>query len=200
MSINPHRNSRKITHEHLVFSLTVIFAAMIYAGRLWRIINLTTALLFIANIVCLVILSASWRAWHQKRKRVKTKRKPALPTADTMDGVAFERVIANLLKNRGFHHIKLTERYDLGIDIIAERGKVRWGIQVKRHKQLIGMAAVSQVVAALAHYNCDRAMVITNGRFSASARMLAASNNCLLIDGSHLRHWARLRHSAAHQT
>jgi restriction system protein len=112
-----------------------------------------------------------------------------------MDGVSFERVVADLLRSRGFHRIKLTEHYDFGIDIIAERGGIRWGVQVKRHTRLVKLSAVSQAVAALAHYNCDRAMVITNGRFSASARTLAASNNCLLIDGPHLRYWARLRNT-----
>jgi restriction system protein len=77
------------------------------------------------------------------------------------------------------------------LDIIAEKDGVLWGIQVKRYSGPVKMAAVRQAVAALKHYGCDQAMVITNNGFSPSARNLAASNNCLLVDGPQLMNWAR---------
>jgi HJR/Mrr/RecB family endonuclease len=106
----------------------------------------------------------------------------ALSEIDFMSGEDFELYLADLLKNNGFHNVRLTEKYDMGIDIIAEKHGIRWGIQVKRYSGLIKVAAVRQVVTALNFYNCDRSMVITNSYFSKTAISLAKSNNCVLID------------------
>lgn len=109
---------------------------------------------------------------------------------DTMDGLVFERYVAHLLKKRGYSGIKLTERYDFGVDIIAHKDGVVWGIQVKRYKGLVKAEAVRQVVTGLKRYGCDRAMVITNSSaFSRVARDLATSNDCLLIDRRALSDW-----------
>ncbi|HKU18121.1 MAG TPA: restriction endonuclease [Candidatus Saccharimonadales bacterium] len=106
----------------------------------------------------------------------------ALSNIDLMDGLEFERYIANLLKRHGFHGIKLTERYDMGVDIVAKKNGTCWGIQVKRHSGLVKAGAVRQVVAALKVYGCDRAMVVTNSKYSSIAQRLANSNNCVLVD------------------
>lgn len=101
---------------------------------------------------------------------------------DDMDGIKFETYIADVLKNCGYTNIKLTEKYDYGVDIIAVKNGVRWGIQVKRYSGLVKADAVRQVVAGLRIYDCDRAMVITNSVFSRVAVRLANSNECVLID------------------
>jgi restriction system protein len=108
-----------------------------------------------------------------------------------MSGTEFEQYIANLLRKQGYSHIKLTEHYDLGLDIIAQKEGQTWGIQVKRYNRPVKMAAVRQVVSALKHYDCERAMVITNSFFSAPAQELAASNNCILIDRQQLMRWSK---------
>jgi len=112
---------------------------------------------------------------------------------DTMSGVEFERYIAKVLKSRGCTEVSLTEQYDLGVDIIAKKDGVRWGIQAKRWNNQVGIDAVRQAVAALKKYNCNQAMVITNSRYgySAPARELARSNNCVLIDRKTLVKWTR---------
>jgi restriction system protein len=110
-----------------------------------------------------------------------------------MTGLEFEVYIAELLKQNGFHKIKLTERYDFGVDIIAEKDDIRWGIQVKRHAGLVMASAVRQVVTALRHYGCDRSMVITNSTFSNVAERLAYANDCVLVDRKRLSKLTRQR-------
>jgi len=110
---------------------------------------------------------------------------------DKMTGLEFERYIVGLLKAQGYTNIKLTEEFDYGIDIIANKGTIRWGIQVKRYSGLVKADAVRQVVTALKKYNCERSMVITNSKFSEVARELAKSNNCVLVDGETLSRWVR---------
>lgn len=101
---------------------------------------------------------------------------------DAMDGLKFEQYVAVLLRSNGFQNVTLTEKYDLGIDIIAEKNSIRWGIQVKRHSGLVKAVAVRQVVTALRLYGCDRPMVITNSVYSTVAKQLAIGNDCVLID------------------
>lgn len=110
---------------------------------------------------------------------------------DTMSGVEFEKYIAQVLKSRGCVDVSLTEQYDLGVDIIVKKDGVTWGIQTKRWNNQVGIDAVRQAVAALKEYDCDRAMVITNSRYgySAPARELARSNNCILVDRKVLIKW-----------
>ena len=69
------------------------------------------------------------------------------------------------------------------IHIITEKDGARWGVQVKRYSGLVKASAVRQVVTGLKMYGCDRAMVVTNSTYSATARRLAAGNDCVLIDG-----------------
>jgi len=66
-----------------------------------------------------------------------------------MTGLEFERYVARLLKSKGYNNIRLTEEYDYGIDIIAEKDGIRWGIQVKRYSGLVSADAVRQVITAL---------------------------------------------------
>ena len=109
-----------------------------------------------------------------------------LSDVDTMDGLDFEKYVANILKKQGYSNITLTEQYDYGVDIIATKNSVRWGIQVKRYSRLVKADAVRQVVTGLRVYGCDRAMVITNSVFSRVAVQLADSNECVLVDRSEL--------------
>jgi len=109
-----------------------------------------------------------------------------LANIDKMDGLDFEKYIASILSKQGYSKIKLTERFDYGVDIIAHKDGIRWGVQVKRYSGLVKADAVRQVVAGLPMYKCDRAMVITNSTFSNFAVRLAKSNKCVLIDRNKL--------------
>jgi restriction system protein len=115
--------------------------------------------------------------------------KSNMSVIDKMTGLEFERYVAGLLMNRGYTNVRLTEKYDLGVDIIAVKDGIRWGIQVKRYSGLVKADAVRQVVTALRKYDCDRAMVITNSTYSMIAKDLAISNDCVLIDRVILLQW-----------
>ena len=75
--------------------------------------------------------------------------------------------------------------------MLAQNNKTVWGIQVKRQNRPVGAHAVRQVVTALKYYDCDRAMVVTNNRLTKSAKKLALSNDCLIVDRSVLLNWIK---------
>lgn len=147
---------------------------------------LLAGILLIAAIVILSVMYAHFRrSVHEQQKQ------QALSMADVnaMDRLEFEKYVAQLLKSQGYTNVTLTERYDYGVDIISVRDGIRWGVQVKRYGDLVKAAAVRQVVTALNHYKCQRAMVVTNSVFSRPAKSLAASNNCTLVDHEILSEW-----------
>lgn len=177
------RKYSKNTNEHIFFALIVLLAAVIYANRLKKFARLKTIVVFVLiaiGIIGLIMVI--------KLLRKLTIRKPFI---DGMSGLEFERYVASLLPRQGYSYVKLTERYDFGVDIIARKKDELWGIQVKRYSSPVKIDAVRQAVAALKHYGCDRAMVITNSSFSTSAQDLAKSNDCLLIDRQQLMQWAK---------
>jgi len=136
-------------------------------------------------IIALVLFIHFKRTQHEKQKL----RALNLIDTDYMDGLAFEKYVAELLKGQGYAKVTLTERYDYGIDIIALKGGIRWGVQVKRYSNMVKAEAVRQVVTALNKYNCQRSMVVTNSTFSRPARVLADSNDCVLIGKDELADW-----------
>jgi restriction system protein len=185
------RKYAKGTNDHAIFALVILLAAAVYAHqgkgrvrqqRLIEIISLVVgllALLFFVKVLGKLVVRRAERHFPQS-------------LIDSMSGTEFELYVAQLLPAHGYKHIQLTERYDFGCDILAEKEGISWGIQVKRHSSPVKIDAVRQAVAALRHYDCDRAMVITNASFSGPARELAMSNGCVLIDGQQLMRWSSL--------
>lgn len=134
-------------------------------------------------IVAVFVIKLAIRITRRIRTMAQNLR---LQDVDSMDGVSFEHYVAQILIEQGYINVSLTEQYDYGVDIVAAKDGVRWGIQAKRYSGLVKADAVRQVVTGLRIYDCDRAMVITNSVFSRVAIQLAHSNDCVLIDRSGL--------------
>lgn len=145
-----------ITYTYWQYTQYVIYAAILFVA---------------ANLV--------WKITIYIRERVRSF---ALKDVDTMEGLSFEQYIADVLRQQGYRNVSLTEQYDYGVDIVANKDGIRWGIQVKRYSGLVKAEAVRQVITGLRLYGCDRAMVITNSTFSNVAKRLAEGNDCVLID------------------
>ena len=69
---------------------------------------------------------------------------------------------------------------DQGIDITAEKERIKYGIQCKCHSQDIGNRAVQEVYAGKAFYKCHVGIVLTNRYFTKSAKELAENNGIIL--------------------
>ena len=99
---------------------------------------------------------------------------------DLMSGTEFEAYIKQLLESMGYK-CKLTKTTgDQGIDIIAEKDKIKIAIQTKCYSAKVGNHAIMEAVAGMKHYTATKCMVITNNYFTKSAVELAKSNNVVL--------------------
>lgn len=101
---------------------------------------------------------------------------------DLMSGQEFEGAIADIFKKMGYKVALTPITKDQGVDIIAERGEIRLGIQTKCYTGKVGNAAIQEVVAGKNYYKLNRCMVITNSTFTTSAIELAKANNVILWD------------------
>lgn len=120
---------------------------------------------------------------------------PQPPVYDTMEGHDFEYYCADLLKNNGFYNVSVTQGSgDQGIDVLAEKGGVKYGIQCKCYSKDIGNKAVQEAFAGKTFYHCHVAAVLTNRFFTKSAQELAAVNQVLLWDRNQLEKFVQNSH------
>ena len=164
-----------------------------FTGVSWPvIIQLVSALLLLWALfyVLYIPILSIWNEiadvfdWLRIRKVIRFN-----PNIDNLSWSEFEHYVADRLKKQGYTSVRLTEHYDLGIDIVARKNGVTWGVQVKHYKNTVRIEAVREAVAALRAYKCDRAMVVTNSFFTSPARELAKSNDCVLIDRELIAKW-----------
>lgn len=102
---------------------------------------------------------------------------------DQLDGYDFEKYCTEVLGNNNFYNIELTPGSgDQGIDIIAYKDGIKYGIQCKRYSSDVGNFAVQEAFSGKVFYNCHVAVVLTNRYFTRSAKELAEKNGVLLWD------------------
>jgi len=101
-----------------------------------------------------------------------------------MTGQDYEYVVADYLRSRGYHGVKVTKGSgDFGVDVIATKNGIKYAVQCKLYSSPVGVSAVQEVVAGKAYYGCKGAMVVTNSTFTAAAQKLADMNDVILLDG-----------------
>ncbi|MCI8889774.1 MAG: restriction endonuclease [Eubacterium sp.] len=112
-----------------------------------------------------------------------------------MDGYQYEYRCSKFLKKRGFRHVRVTKGSgDQGIDLIAYKGRKKYGVQCKYYTCPVGNKAVQEAYSGAKFYDCDRSAVLTNNTFTKSARELAGKIGVDLweynyIPGSAARFW-----------
>ena len=104
-------------------------------------------------------------------------------TFDNLDGLEFENWCANLLRNNGFINVKVTRASgDQGVDILAEKGEIKYAIQCKCYSSDLGNSPIQEVHAGKSMYNCHVGVVMTNRHFTSGAKELANATGVLLWD------------------
>ena len=148
------------------------------------------AVIVIALVLSLLTFIANQR--EQQRRRIAERRRlRALQLADVdqMTGIDFEHYVGALLTDQGFQVQLTMGSGDFGVDVIAEQGDEQWAVQCKRRKSPVSLKAVQEAVAGKDYYGCSAAMVVTNNYFTQSARALARSAGCKLINRDALADW-----------
>jgi hypothetical protein len=104
-----------------------------------------------------------------------------------MTGAPFESFLAQVFQEHGYIVEKIGRAGDQGVDLIVARDGSRVAIQAKGCVgTTVGNDAVQQVYAGMSFHRCNAAAVVTNSRYTPSARALAQRIGCRLIDGSEI--------------
>ena len=104
-----------------------------------------------------------------------------------MDGQEFEYFCAELLRANGYDDVEVTPGSgDQGIDVIAYKDGIKFGIQCKCYSSDIGNKAVQEAYSGKEFYGCHIGAVLSNRRFTSSAKDLASRNRILLWDRDYL--------------
>lgn len=123
-------------------------------------------------------------------RRWKNREVPLL--IDELEGHDFEYYCADLLRNGGYQNVRVTRASgDFGVDILAERDGITYGIQCKRYDRPIGVFAVQQVYAGKDFYHLMAGAVMTNQTFTPAAHTMAERLNILLWDRSFIQELER---------
>ena len=182
----PRYTNKDTDFVSFVFIILLISAAWEHKAGLMQIEHIGTYVLIAIALIFVLI-------YILKAKKKLTGKfgisRSSFTEIDQMTGLEFEKYLVVLLKNQGYRSVRLTEKYDYGVDIIAMKDGIKWGIQAKRYTGLVDVDAVRQVVTALAKYNCQRSMVITNSYYTEVAKEMARCNKRILIDRDKLKHW-----------
>lgn len=111
---------------------------------------------------------------------------------DRMSPYEYEHYCAAQLTRRKWRTTVTKASNDQGVDIIATKAGRRIVLQCKKYAKPVGNQAVQQIVAAIAHEDAERGVVVATSDFTRAARKLAASNNVLLLHHRDLRNIDRL--------
>ncbi|BDA67363.1 hypothetical protein RIVM261_081690 [Rivularia sp. IAM M-261] len=105
---------------------------------------------------------------------------------DGMLGKEFELFLLRILERFGYWGYQTADSGDYGADLIVFKDGLKIVVQAKRYSKSVGIKAIQEVLGAVKYYNADKALVITNSRFTKQAEGLAAKSDVDLCDRSQL--------------
>jgi restriction system protein len=135
----------------------------------------------IAAIVALVL----WRVHLRRRIRAET-----LQEMLDLTPANFERAIGDLLRDRGYSHVKNVGRTgDQGIDLLCrDRNGRPCGVQCKRYSpgRSIGSPELRRFLGSLVFRDLEHGIYVTTSTFTNAALEVAGHSHIELIDGERL--------------
>ncbi|MBG9568487.1 restriction endonuclease [Brevibacillus agri] len=132
-----------------------------------------------AGIVLGIIISFSI---YRSGKRVEKLKRSGISDIDQMDGRQFEHYLGLLFKSQGYKVDVTRSTGDFGADLVIQKEGKRIVVQAKRHSKNVGISAVQEAQAAIAHYKAHEAWVVSNRGYTEPAVKLAAANSVRLVD------------------
>ena len=116
---------------------------------------------------------------------VQRLRLSGISTIDNMNGVQFERRLAQLFTDLGYRVRQTKTSGDYGADLLIDRpGQPLIVVQSKCYAagRSVGVGAIQEVLGAVGIYGAGHGLVVTNRTYTEPARRLAAANKVTLWD------------------
>ena len=141
----------------------------------------TMGILVTAFVLPIIMIAGVFLLTCGYRKKYETNE------LDEIEGHDFEYYCAELLKKRGFIDVVVTKGSgDYGVDVLAEKDGVTYGIQCKAYTTPVGVKAVQEAYAGKEYYDRMVGAVLTNQYFTTPAVEAAKKLKILLWDRGYL--------------
>lgn len=153
----------------------------------WIFVIVLSPIILLYFIIRGIVKLSKKRKWEKEGKHGKMLLLSSdISDIDLMEGYVFEEYLKTLLFYDGYE-VQLTNKSrDYGADLIISKDGTRIAVQAKRYNKPVGVKCVQEVLAALSHYKCDEAMVITSSKFTEPCEQLAKENGVRLMDRDEL--------------
>lgn len=120
-------------------------------------------------------------------KYTTTKYTSDIKDVDNMDGFEFEEFCCELLRHNGYKNVRRTQASgDYGLDVIATKEGIVYGLQCKNYQGTVGIKAVQEAMSGSQFYSCHVPVVLTNSTFTKQAKEMANKTNVKLWDRNKL--------------
>jgi HJR/Mrr/RecB family endonuclease len=120
--------------------------------------------------------------YFESKEEEERKLSSGIHEIDTMTGKQFESFLSVYYRKLGYDVTLTPSTQDYGADLILRKNGIKTIVQAKRSQKAVSVKAVQEIVGAIKHYNADKALVVTNNRFTENACNLARSNGVELWD------------------
>ncbi|MBY9081014.1 restriction endonuclease [Paenibacillus sp. HN-1] len=115
-------------------------------------------------------------------KRTERLKRSGIADIDKMEGVQFEKYLGHLFRAQGYKAEVTKAAGDYGADLLLQKDGKKIVVQAKRYSKNVGIKAVQEAQASIAHYGAAEAWVVSNRDYTQAAYDLARSNHVRLIN------------------
>ena len=161
--------------------ITVLLYTANYKGVLPPYVAELVSGSFIRTIAAVSAAHLIFLFFLKKLRQLKYLSSP-LRKIDRMSGEQFEQWLKCYFEKAGYRVKTTAKSGDYGADLILTKRGRKIVVQAKRYKSRVGVEAVQQVIASMAHYRANSCIVATNSYFTKAARVLADDNGVTLMD------------------
>jgi restriction system protein len=161
----------------LKFSFVAGFFLVFTISKSLQAALIAAILCFAASIAVIISL---------RMKKNEMLKRSGIKEVDKMDGIEFEYYLSYLFQTQGYRTEVTRAAGDFGADLVISGGGKRIVVQAKRYATNVGIKAVQEVQASIAHYKASNAWVVTNSDYTEAAYTLAKSNGVRLINRQQL--------------
>jgi restriction system protein len=155
----------------LMLPVMVAFLVAYLTTDSFKIAFITTTIVFALTVALLIM---------RKINRQEKLKKSGIADIDKMDGRQFEHYLGVLFKNQGYSVTVTKAAGDYGADLVIAKDGKKIVVQAKRYSKNVGLKAVQEAQASIAHYGASEAWVVSNSEYTYEAIELARSNKVKL--------------------
>jgi len=158
------------------FTISIFSEEGLFSTSFWIVLAVSTTL---AALIYIVIVMR----WKKKEKELREAiLKSGINQIDNLNPYVFEEWVSQFMGLMGYKACATKKSGDYGLDVIAENGSKKIGIQVKKFNKPVGLKAIQEVIGGVSYYDCSEGWVITSASsFTTAAINLANKNNIKLL-------------------